>query len=262
MTQGLSENVTKNIVLTIAYDGTNYFGWQKTNRGPSVEEALQKVLEKILQHKIHLQAASRTDRGVHADAQIVNFFTTKKHLDLGRLQLSLNKLLSPDIRIMEIHEASDTNFHPTLKAIAKEYHYKIATGDVLSPSLRFTHWHVPYAQELQKMEEACPILEGTHDFAAFQNFRKDNHKDTIRTLFDVRLHKKEAHTFIISLKGTSFLYKMARNLVGTIIYVGMNKMALKELKDLLKKGKRDEAGITAPALGLTLHKVYYGKDVV
>ena len=114
----------RNIKLTIAYDGGNYLGWQKTSIGLSIEETLQITLEQIFQHPIVLQAASRTDAGVHADGQVVNFFTDKTKLSLDKLTFSLNKLLPKDIAILSIEEMAET-FHPTLDCKGKEYWYQV-----------------------------------------------------------------------------------------------------------------------------------------
>jgi len=245
-----------NIVLEVAYDGTRYLGWQKTHDGPSIEEELEKALTTILQHTIVLQATSRTDRGVHATGQIVNFFT-EKTLDLLKLQHSLLQLLPDDIAILSIQEAA-FEFHPTLHSTAKEYRYHIANTPILLPKQRFTYWHIKQPLNKGEMKKALDLLKGTHDFKAFCNFRKGlNYTSTIRTITSAELvEEAESGHFYITFTGDHFLYKMVRNLVGTCVYVGLGKLRCEDLPRILESQKRAEAGITAPAHGLTLHKIF------
>ena len=157
-----------NIRLTLSYLGTLYLGWQKTRMGPSIEEALEKALSQILQESISLQAASRTDAGVHAEGQVVNFFTKQEKLDLKRLQKSLNGLLPKEISVIDISFAPDP-FHPTLDVLGKEYHYHLCCSTVQLPFYRHVSWHFPYLLDLQKMQDAAQLLVGKHDFSAFCN---------------------------------------------------------------------------------------------
>ncbi len=245
----------RNIVLCIAYDGSQYLGWQKTKEGPSIEGALQLALETILQHTISLQAASRTDRGVHATGQVVNFFTPNT-INTANLQKRLNQLLPDDIVVRDIYHAAD-DFHPTLHATKKEYHYHIASGLLMLPHLRHTHWHVP-SVALDTMERACSAFVGTHDFKAFCNHRKDLcYESTIRTLFAVKLEEQPHSTCRITLFGDHFLYKMARNIVGTLVDIGKGNITIDEIKSIFASSSRPCAGVTAPAHGLVLHKVFY-----
>ena len=249
-----------NIVLTVAYDGTDFFGWQKTNfdfkKFPSIEEALEQVLGQILGQPIALQAASRTDRGVHAMGQVVNFFTTNPS-DLKRLQYSLNALLPSTIRVMCIEHAQKA-FHPTLDAVKKEYHYRVAYGKTLFPFQRYTHWHYPKPLDLDAMKQAAKLFVGKHDFRAFRNFRKGlEPDDTVREVIDIRIQEHDDEIVHIEMQANNFLYKMARNIAGTLVYVGAHKMSLADCQRLLKEGKRPDAGVCAPSHGLTLYKVYY-----
>lgn len=238
----------KNIVLTVSYDGTPFFGWQRTESGPSVEEHLQSALETILQHPVVLQAASRTDRGVHAEGQVVNFFTEKK---IDSLLMSLNGLLPKEIRVCRV-EVKEDSFHPTLDAIGKEYHYQICLGPVQQPVRRFFSWHVPQKLDLGKMRKAATEMEGVHDFSAFST--KVSYPDAMRKLDEVRIFKK-AETLLFVLKGDSFLYKMARTVVGTLVHVGRGK--LDSVAAIINSRERVEAGVTAPPHGLSLKKVFY-----
>ncbi len=246
-----------NIKLVIAYDGRGYLGWQKTRMGPSIEVSLQKVIEHILQHPAHLQAASRTDAGVHAKGQVVNFLTSKSLVNLSQFRISLNSLLPKDIVVLSA-ELMPISFHPTLDSIGKEYRYYICLGPTQLPQNRFYSWHIPYQLNLQWMRQAIPLLCGKHDFAAFCNFKKNAHyRDYIREVQWLELIEHEDQRLCLRICGNHFLYKMVRNLVGTLVYVGRGKIAVEQLKEILLSECRSQAGVTAPAHGLFLHEVFY-----
>ncbi len=247
----------QNIKLILAYDGRNYLGWQKTHMGSSVEETLQTILERILQHPTPLQAASRTDAGVHALGQIVNFLTAKPIADFNRFVISLNSLLPKDITILTAEPAAPS-FHPTLDSTGKEYRYFICYDSFQLPHHRFYSWHCPYPLKLDEMRAALSFLIGEHNFKAFCNFKKNAHyTDFVRHVQMITIDELEDTRLCIRVRGNHFLYKMVRNLVGTLIYVGKGKIAKESIPAILKSGKRTEAGITAPAHGLFLHTVFY-----
>lgn len=247
----------KNIKLVMAYDGSAYLGWQKTNTGPSIEAALQAVLEKVLQEEISLQAASRTDAGVHAQGQVVNFFTSKIPVDLGRLQYSVNCLLPIDIVVRHIQEAPE-NFHPTLDCIGKEYRYTICNSTTQLPHHRLYSWHCPFELDLVSMQQALKYLMGTHDFSAFCNVRKNaNYEHHVREVSEIAILELPQNQIEFLVKGHHFLYKMVRNIVGTLVYVGKGILTAESIPRILFEQDRTQAGITAPAHGLSLHHVYY-----
>ncbi|WP_068468081.1 tRNA pseudouridine(38-40) synthase TruA [Candidatus Protochlamydia phocaeensis] len=247
----------QNIKLLIAYDGGHYLGWQKTPMGPSIEATLQQVLEQILQHPISLQAASRTDAGVHALGQVVNFLTSKPPSDFNRFIISLNSLLPKDLVVLSA-ERAPTTFHPTLDSIGKEYHYFICYGMTQLPHLRHYSWHCHFPLRLAEMRSALPYFIGTHNFAAFCNFKKNAHyTDYTREIQEISLLELEGCRLRFSVRGNHFLYKMVRNLVGTLVYIGKGKIDKEQIPAILSSEKRTEAGITAPAHGLFLHQVFY-----
>lgn len=251
----------RNIRLIIAYDGKAYLGWQKTPVGNSIEQTLQSTIEKILQEKISLQAASRTDAGVHAQGQVVNFFTTKSDLQLERFNHSVNCVLPRDIVVMSA-EFAEEKFHPTLDCTGKEYRYSICYGSVQLPHHREYSWHYPSELDIDLMTEAGKILVGTHDFGAFCNMKKNEvYSDYIRTVTGIELLGLSDKRLQVEVKGTNFLYKMVRNIVGTLVYVGTGKITLAQLTNILERGDRTQAGMTAPAHGLCLHKVFYGNKM-
>jgi len=243
-----------NVKLILSYEGTAFFGWQKTKFGPSIEEALENAISKILKGPIALQAASRTDAGVHAEGQVVNFFTQKT--DLFKLKRAIQAHLPKTISILSMEEAP-INFHPTLHALAKEYHYYVCLGPVQLPFFRNSSWHVPYLPSIEIMQEASLQLLGTHDFSAFCNDRSLSEQDPIKTLYKIQLEALPHQRLKISIVGNHFLYKMVRNIVGTLVYIGCGKIPSSSLSSILQSLDRKKAGPTAPAHGLTLHHVRY-----
>lgn len=244
-----------NIRVDLTYDGTSYFGWQKTASGPSIEEELKRALETILRHSVYLQAASRTDRGVHAKQQVVNF-TTECTVDWKKLKYQLNCLLPKDIRITALQEAPP-EFHPTLNAIEKTYVYRICLGAVQMPHDRLYAWHFPRPLDIQLIKEAATHFEGTHDFKAFTNHKENEfYEDTIRTIHKVIVTNLETELTII-ISGKRFLYKMVRNIVGTLIYIGCKKLLISDINRCIIKQDRSLAGVTVPARGLTLLNIKY-----
>jgi len=247
-----------NIKLLIAYDGTPFLGWQKTKNNDtpaSVEEALEKALETILQHKVKLQAASRTDAGVHAEGQVVNFFL-EKPFSLKSLCYKLNCLLPKEISVLSAEEMA-SDFHPTLMTKGKEYWYHLCNGPIQNPFFRATSWHFPYPLAIDLMKEAAQEWLGTHDFSSFCNERQEWDRNPICHLEKIDILLLEGDRLRFCIRGDHFLYKMVRNLVGTLAYVGCGKLSLEEAKFLLDRKDRTFAGMTAPAHGLTLKEVLY-----
>lgn len=246
-----------NIKLTIAYDGTHYKGWQKTKEGASIEETLQAVLEQILQHPVELQAASRTDAGVHAHGQVVNFFTPKLPHNFDKLNVSLNSLLPKDIAVLA-SELEEPSFHPTINASSKEYHYYTCCTPVQMPQNRFYSWHYHYPVDLAVMEDAAALLCGAHDFSTFCNKQKGQaYSHYVREILTIDIQPLDGGRYRFVVHGNRFLHKMVRNLVGTLIYIGRGKIAIEALPTILTSKDRTLAGMTAPAHGLVLHKVFY-----
>lgn len=240
-----------NIKLLLTYEGTRYLGWQKTKTGHSIEEEVEKALSQILQHPVKLQAASRTDAGVHAEGQVVNFFTDKE-IPLKKLQKSLNRLLPKDISVLEIEEMPP-HFHPTLNCKSKEYVYTVCLSQSQLPFYRLFSWHFPYRVDVQKMQESSKLFVGRHDFSAFTNEKKDDNIREIYVLEVIPLEKR----LKIRVAGNNFLYKMVRNIVGTLIYTGCGKLKMEDLPSILQEKDRKQAGVTAPAHGLCLKKIFY-----
>lgn len=240
-----------NVKLLIAYDGTHYSGWKN-----SIEAALREILEKIYQHPIQLQAASRTDAGVHAYGQVANF-SSSKALNLEKLQCSLSKLLPKDIVIRHLEYAPEA-FHPTLDARGKEYRYYVCLGKIQLPHLRLHSWHVPNFLDLDSMRKGAQGICGKRDFASFCNLRSNNcYTHFIREITSIDIQTIDNNRLCFVIRGNSFLYRMVRNIVGTLINIGRGKIALQDLSAILDGCNRTLAGVSAPAHGLFLHEVYY-----
>ena len=243
-----------NVKLTLAYDGANYFGWQRTLTGPSIQQTIEVSLALILREPIHVNGASRTDRGVHAKGQTLSFLT---HSPFTTKTLwNLNKVLPKDITATSF-ELMPLDFHATLSVSSKIYRYRLTNTLYQFPQNRFTEWHHPYPLDHTLMQQACALLTGTHDFEALSNQKNnetyDNH---IRTLKRVEV-LKEGNQFTFIIEGDNFLYKMVRNLVGLVVYVGQGKISLSDIPLILESKDRTKAGVTAPAHGLFLDKVIY-----
>jgi tRNA pseudouridine38-40 synthase len=240
-----------NYLLKIAYDGLPFYGWQKNNAFPSIEEELEKALIIILRKKPVLQAASRTDRGVHAEGQIVNFIHDQK-IDLEKTLYKLNRILLPSIRVLEMKKMP-LSFHPTLDAKSKTYHYYFSDSKILLPHKRHLFWHYPYSLDLSFVCSQFTDLIGEKNFSSFTNKKYVN---PLCTLYNLEIKKLEDNHYLLIVEGNRFLYNMVRILAGTIIQIASKKVSL-PLKTILEHQKREYAGITAPACGLVLKAIEY-----
>lgn len=250
-----------NVALFLAYDGTDFLGWQENAEGPSIEGTLRIALEQIQQHPVVLQAASRTDAGVHAAGQVVNFTTERLRKPLFQLVGSLNRLLPPAIRVLDAVIAP-LDFHPTVDARGKEYHYSLCYGPFQLPVRRWTSWHYPYSLDVAAMRRAAAHLVGTHDFAAFcTHLPKQRYPDTVRTLWRFDIEEIQPQHLRFCISGSQFLYKMVRTLVGTLLPFGRRLQSPDAIAELLQASTRGRAyaGVTAPAHGLTLYRVFYNE---
>lgn len=216
---------------------------------------LERSIYQILRKKVSLQAASRTDSGVHAERQVVNFFSDTP-LDLRRFLHGLNGTLPQDIRVLSVEEMP-LDFHPTLHAKGKRYTYWICNTPTQLPFYRNLSWHFPYPCDLDKMRKGAENLLGTHDFSSFCNERTLWTRSPICTLQSIDIQRINQR-ISVTIEGDHFLYKMVRNLVGTLAYIGCGKIDLSDIPLILSSQKRNRAGITAPAQGLFLARVFYG----
>ena len=243
--------------LTIAYDGANYEGWQVQKVGLGVQQKVEEAIAKIFQVHARVHGSSRTDTGVHARAMIAHFDLPdeKLRMDISKVPLALNAALPEDVRVMDAREVPDS-FHARFNAKGKQYRYFVYNHPAMDPLLRLHAWHVPQKLDLAEMRKAAAHFKGKKDFAAFANNRNYEMETTVRTMFRCEM-KKAGSLLTFIIEGDGFLYKMCRGIVGTIIQVGLGRFAPSDIARMLEARDRSLAGMTAPAHGLVLWKVFY-----
>jgi tRNA pseudouridine38-40 synthase len=245
----------RRIKLTIAYDGTDFSGWQVQPDRPTIQGTLEEIFQGIENAPVHVAGSGRTDAGVHAMAQVAAVSITNP-IPLYNLRKAVNRLLPHSIRILRAEEV-DPAFHPRYDALSKTYEYRIVREEVCSPfERRYVHHH-PFPLNEQAMIDAAPLLAGTHDFSAFaaSDDRDAEERSKIRTIFSSHLQCVE-HRLIYRVTGSGFLKHMVRNVIGTLLEVGKGNLDADGLMDLLGQTGR-KAGATAPASGLFLMGVSY-----
>lgn len=247
------------IKLTIAYDGTRYEGWQVQKTGLGVQQVVEQALGEFLLSHPQLHSSSRTDAGVHALGMVAHFEMPPQEFrsPLRKLPLAINARLPEDIRVTAASRCP-AEFHARFSAAGKQYRYFLWNHAAHNPLLRHQSWHVPRALDLEAMQSAAAHFLGRQDFASFAATREYTLKSTTRTVYRCDVRKNgPLLTFIIEADG--FLYKMCRGIVGTIVQAGLGKFAPDAVAAILKRKDRRAAGMSAPAHGLVLWKVFYGR---
>jgi tRNA pseudouridine38-40 synthase len=246
--------------LVIAYDGTNYSGWQVQKTGVGVQQKVEEALAKIFPKPKRLHSSSRTDTGVHAIGMVAHVEIPKAELrtmDARKLLLALNANLPSDVKVMSAKKVS-ADFHARFNACGKQYRYFIWNHSASNPLLRTQAWHVPKELDLVAMREAAKLFVGKHDFKSFAANRDYEMESTVRTMHRCAIQKKGPLLTVI-IEGDGFLYKMCRGIAGTLVQLGQGKIAVADIKHILAAKDRRVAGMTAPAHGLVLWKVFYKK---
>ena len=243
----------KRVLLRVAYDGTNYCGWQKQNNGVAVEAVLNKHLSELLGTEISVIGASRTDAGVHAMGNVA-VFDTDSRIPGEKFAYALNQRLPDDIAIQDSKEVAP-DFHPRYCKCNKTYEYRVLNRKFPLPTERLYSYFLYYNIDVEKMQEAARHLVGTHDFASFCSANAQV-KDTIRTVNFINV-RKENDIITIQVNGNGFLYNMVRIISGTLLQVGMGRMSVMDVKNILDARDRTKSGPTAPAVGLTLVEINY-----
>lgn len=246
----------KRIMLRIAYDGTNYKGWQKQPDQVTIEGLLNNRISKVLGENIEIIGASRTDAGVHALSNVA-VFDTKTQIPAEKLALALNRRLPRDIVIQESKEVSPY-FHPRDCKSIKTYEYHIYTTRHPLPTKRLYSYHVPHKLIIADMKKAAKYLIGTHDFKSFC-LKKTQTLSTVRTIYKIDIIK-DTNDITFTVTGNGFLYNMVRCIIGTLIYVGRGVYPPDHVKEILNNKDRQVAGPNAPAQGLVLTKTQYLVD--
>lgn len=242
--------------MIIAYDGTNYCGFQVQPNGITIQQVIQDKMQIILRKQVSIRGSGRTDAGVHAEFQVAHFHFSKK-LDIERFHYSLNGLLPKDIRIKSIEEAP-LSFHAQYSAITKTYHYHLHLDKIADPHHYNYHWHIYEKLDLQELKRAAKLFIGTHDFTSFANepCRGSAAKDAVRTLLRIDLVEQKGG-IRLEFEADGFLYKMVRNIVGFLVEVAKGKRSASEIPAILAAKDRTKAGPAAMPQGLFLMEVQY-----
>jgi len=267
----------RNIMLTVAYDGTNYNGWQIQPDAPTIQEYMERATEKLTGTRCAVLCAGRTDSGVHALGQVASFHTASK-IPGEQFRRGLQRFLPHDVAIVDSREVT-SEFHATYSAIRKRYRYLLFDGPVLPPFLRNLTHRSKRMLNVAAMNDALPHLLGTHDFRCFET-AYPNKATSVRTVMDanitrvpqwdlwsaghewqpqtVRPHEDPSSPLIcFEIMADGFLYNMVRAIVGTLISIGTGRKPPKEIRRVIESMDRGEAGTTAPAQGLYLVQVDY-----
>ena len=243
----------KRVKLVVAYDGTNYHGWQVQDNGITVEEVLNRTISELVQEDIKVIGASRTDAGVHACGNVA-VFDTESRIPGDKFSFALNQRLPDDIRIQESCEV-DADFHPRYADTVKTYEYNILNRRFELPSKRLYAAFCYYPMDIERMNQAAAYLVGEHDFKSFCSAGAQV-QTTVRTIYAVNVTKEDDMVHI-RITGNGFLYNMVRIIAGTLMQVGTGLMEPEQVKEILEARDRSKAGPTAVAKGLTLVEIRY-----
>jgi tRNA pseudouridine38-40 synthase len=249
----------RNIKLVLAYDGTDFCGWQVQPDASTIQGTLATAIGRITGEKVLPQGSGRTDAGVHAIAQVATF-TTESVIPPANFVIALNDILPPSIRVVEASKVS-ADFHARKSARGKTYRYRIYREAICPPFLARYVWHYPYPLDEDAMRSAAPLIEGEHDFTSFaavdpERGQEQESISNVRTIFSSQW-RREAGELIYEVRGSGFLHHMVRNLVGTFLLVGKGTLRPRDMVTILEAKNRSAAGATAPASGLYLVSVDY-----
>lgn len=257
----------KNILLTVEYDGTDFFGWQRQPDVRTVQGEIEKVLSVICARKIEINGVSRTDAGVHALDQKATF-SADFAIPVDKIAEVANNLLGggkkparqpSDVRIISAEEVP-ADFHARFSSVGKTYRYLINNSPEPDIFMRNRCYHVQQNLDVDAMIEAAAFVTGEHDFASFQAAGGNERETTVRTVYDLSIYGSAGDYITMEITGDGFLYNMVRIIAGTLVDAGLGKIPAASLKDILEAKDRTKAGHTAPARGLYLAKVYYDRE--
>ena len=248
----------RNLKLVLAYDGTEFSGWQVQPEAATIQGTLASAIGRVTGEKVLPQGSGRTDAGVHALGQVASFLT-RSPIPPENLMVALNDILPSTIRVLEAAEAP-AEFHPRKSARAKTYRYRMFRGAICPPFLARYVWHYPYPLDEDRMREVAPLIAGEHDFTSFAAVDPERGHDAdlsnLRQIFCSRW-ERQGDEFIYTVRGNGFLHHMVRNLVGTFLLVGKGTLKVSDLPRIMEARSRSAAGATAPASGLCLVSVEY-----
>lgn len=243
----------RRIRTVIAYDGTDYVGWQTQNNGVAVQEVIEQAIREVTGEHASLQGSGRTDSGVHARAQVAHFDTSAR-MAADKFAIALNTHLPADIRVLFSEEVSP-EFHARFSAKEKQYRYFVQTGPHGDVFARKYALHAYMPLDLDLMHEAAGLVVGTHDFSAFMSTGREV-ETAVRTI-SLSQWEKQGRFLIYTVQGNGFLYNMVRILVGTMVGMGSGRIPRDSMEKALSSLSRKDAGPTAPPHGLVLWRVKY-----
>ena len=243
----------RNIKLTIEYDGKEFNGWQKQPNKLNIQGTIEQAIKQITGEDVELNASGRTDAGVHAIGQVANF-KTNSQIPIEKFAIAINSNLKKSIIIKKAEEV-DERFHSRLSCKKKTYRYIINNSEEGSAIYRNLETHIPQKLDIEKMTQGIKYFEGEHDFKAFKASGTSS-KSSVRTIYEAKIYNNGEKIFI-ELTGNGFLYNMVRIIAGTLVEVGLGKIEPQEIENIIKSGKRENAGKTLPPNGLYLLEVSY-----
>jgi tRNA pseudouridine38-40 synthase len=249
----------RTLKITLAYDGSGFYGWQVQPERATIQGTLAAAIERVTGSRVLPQGSGRTDAGVHALAQVASC-QIEAGIPTENLAPALNHVLPPAIRVLSVEEAAP-DFHARRSARAKSYRYRIFRGEICSPFLAQYVYHYPYPLDETAMLEAAAAVIGEHDFTSFgavdpERGREDEEASNVRTIYSSGW-KRDGEELSYTVRGSGFLHHMVRNLVGTFLLVGKGTLDCAAIKRILEARDRSAAGPTAPASGLYLVSVEY-----
>jgi tRNA pseudouridine38-40 synthase len=240
------------VKAVVAYDGTDFLGFQRQAAGRTVQGVVEAALERVTEKRVPVVGAGRTDTGVHAEGQVIAFDTEWRH-SLPDLHRAMNAVLPQDVAVRELAQAT-TGFHPRYDALSRRYRYTVHNAPVRSPLARRTSLHMAQTLDLEAMTAASGLTVGEHDFAAFG--RPTQGEVTVRRVMEARW-VADPPWFFFEIEANGFLFRMVRSIVGTLLEIGRGRLSAEQFRTILASRDRSLAGQTAPAHGLCLIRVNY-----
>ncbi len=240
--------------ITIEYDGTGTAGWQRQANGSSIQQFIEEAIEQFSKEKVFVYASGRTDAGVHALGQVAHFDLELEHPEYV-VQRAVNHFLKPNKIILIDCQIVDNEFHARFSAKKRNYKYVITNRSTPSVLDLNRTWHIRQKLDIDKMQEAANFLIGSHDFTSFRALHCQA-QSPVKTIDEIKIYS-EGEKIFFTLRATSFLYHMVRNIVGSLVLVGLGKWQPEDIKIALEARDRGKAGPTAPACGLYFTKVEY-----
>mgnify|MGYP006146380475 FL=1 len=243
--------------LTIAYDGTEYAGWQLQKNAISVQQRVEEAFRKLFSDVARVHSSSRTDAGVHAMGMVahVDIPRAEIKMDERQLLLAVNSFLPEDVRLNEVRKIKP-DFHARFDAKKKQYRYVIWNHPAMNPLLRNRAWQVAVPLDFERMQKAAKLFVGKKDFQSFASAHEYKMETTVRRVTGCKVYQRGSELTVV-IEGEGFLYKMCRGIVGTLVLVGQRKLTQKDIREIFRKRDRQVAGMNAPACGLTLWRVFY-----